>query len=51
MVLAGVVFFFAYNWTAMGRYLKFVLIEAGIVAGVIALTGGVESCSAAKFSF
>ena len=36
MVLAGVIFFFAYNWAAMGRYLKFVLIEAGIVAGVIA---------------
>ena len=36
MVLAGVIFFFAYNWAAMGRYLKFVLIEAGIVAAVIA---------------
>jgi uncharacterized membrane protein len=31
-VLAGVIFFFAYNWAAMGRYLKFALIEAGIVA-------------------
>jgi uncharacterized membrane protein len=35
MVLAGVIFFFAYNWAAMGRYLKFVIIEAGIVAAVI----------------
>jgi uncharacterized membrane protein len=36
MVLAGVIFFFAYNWAAMGRYSKFVLIEAGIVAAAIA---------------
>jgi len=35
LVLAGVIFFFAYNWAAMGRYLKFVLIEAGIVACII----------------
>ena len=31
-VLAGVIFFFAYNWAAMGRFLKFGLVEAGIVA-------------------
>jgi uncharacterized membrane protein len=36
LVLAGVVFFFAYNWTEMGRFLKFVLIEVGIVACIIA---------------
>lgn len=35
LVLAGVIFFFAYNWAAMGRYLKFVLIEAGIVACIV----------------
>jgi uncharacterized membrane protein len=35
LVLAGVIFFFAYNWAAMSRYLKFVLIEAGIVACIV----------------
>ena len=35
LVLAGVIFFFAYNWAAMGRYLKFLLIEAGIVACLV----------------
>lgn len=28
LVLAGIIFFFAYNWAAMGRFLKFGLIEA-----------------------
>ncbi len=36
LVLAGIIFFFAYNWSAMGRFLKFGLIEAGIVACIIA---------------
>jgi len=36
LVLAGVIFFFAYNWAAMGRYLKFVLIETGIVSCIVA---------------
>ncbi len=36
LVLAGVIFFFAYNWVEMGRFLKFVLIEAGILACIIA---------------
>lgn len=36
LVLAGVIFFFAYNWAQMGRFLKFALIEAGIVACIIA---------------
>jgi uncharacterized membrane protein len=42
LLLAGVIFFFAYNWAAMGRYLKFVLIEAGIVACIMGfyLRGG-----------
>lgn len=35
LVLAGVIFFFAYNWAGMGRFLKFVLIEAGILACLI----------------
>ena len=36
LVLAGIILFFAYNWSAMGRFLKFGLIEAGIVACIIA---------------
>lgn len=36
LVLAGVIFFFAYNWAQMGRFLKFLLIEAGIVACIFA---------------
>jgi uncharacterized membrane protein len=36
LVLAGVIFFFAYNWAEMGRFLKFALIEVGIVACIIA---------------
>ena len=36
LVLAGVIFFFAYNWAEMGRFLKFLLIEAGIVACIFA---------------
>jgi uncharacterized membrane protein len=36
LVLAGVIYFFAYNWAAMGRFLKFGLIEAGIAGCVLA---------------
>ncbi len=36
LVLAGVVFFFAYNWASMGKFLKFGLIEGGIIVCVIA---------------
>lgn len=36
LVLAGIIFFFAYNWAAMGRFLKFGLIEAGIVVCIVA---------------
>lgn len=32
LLLAGVVFFFAYNWASMGRYVKFALLEGAIVA-------------------
>ena len=36
LVLAGIIFFFAYNWAAMGRFLKFGLIEAGIIVCIVA---------------
>lgn len=36
LLLSGIIFFFAYNWSAMGKFLKFGLIELGIVACVIA---------------
>lgn len=32
LVLAGIIFFFAYNWEKMGRWIKFGLIEAAILA-------------------
>lgn len=35
LVLAGVIFFFAYNWAAMGRFFKFGLIEAGIIGCIV----------------
>jgi len=35
LVLAGIIFFFAYNWSAMGKFLKLGLIEAGIAACAI----------------
>ncbi len=33
---AAVIFFFAFNWDALGRFAKFGLVEAAIVAGLIA---------------
>lgn len=36
LVLAGIVFFFAYNWKDLGRYPRFAIIEAGLAACVIA---------------
>lgn len=36
LVLAGIIFFFAYNWAKMGHFLKFALIEAGILACILA---------------
>ncbi|MBN2491121.1 MAG: DUF2157 domain-containing protein [Planctomycetes bacterium] len=36
LLLAGVVFFFAWNWAAMGAALKFGLIGAGLVACLVA---------------
>jgi uncharacterized membrane protein len=32
LVLAGVVFFFAFNWDALGRFARFAVLEAAIVA-------------------
>jgi len=34
LVLSGTMFFFAYNWSVMGKFLKLGLIEAGMVACV-----------------
>lgn len=36
LILAGIIFFFAYNWAAMGKFLKFGLIEAGIIVCIVA---------------
>lgn len=36
LMLAGVIFFFAYNWAEMGRFLKFGLIEGAILICVVA---------------
>jgi len=35
LVLAGILFFFAYNWADLGRFAKFALILCGIVAAVV----------------
>ena len=35
LVLAGIIFFFAYNWAEMGKFLKFALLEAIILLAVI----------------
>lgn len=35
LVLAGVVFFFAYNWHALGRFARFALLEGAIVAAAL----------------
>lgn len=36
LVLAGIIFFFAYNWNNLGRYPRFAMIEAGLAACVAA---------------
>lgn len=36
LVLAGIVFFFAYNWKSLGRYPRFAIIEVGLAACVAA---------------
>ena len=35
LVLAGIVFYFAYNWAAMGKFFKFGLIESGIIVCIV----------------
>ncbi len=35
LILAGIVFFFAYNWADMHKFLKFGVIEAGMIGCVI----------------
>lgn len=35
LVLAGVVYFFAFNWDALGRFLQFGLLEAGIALAAV----------------
>lgn len=34
LLLAGIIFFFAYNWAAMSRFVKFALIEAALAGAV-----------------
>ena len=35
LVLAGIIFFFAYNWADMGKFFKLGLIETGIITCII----------------
>jgi uncharacterized membrane protein len=35
LILAGVIFFFAYNWAKIGPFVKFGLVESGIVACIV----------------
>ncbi len=37
LVSAGVIFFFAYNWNALGRHTKFGLVEALVVAALLCI--------------
>jgi uncharacterized membrane protein len=54
LLLSGIMFFFAYNWAAMGKFIKLGMIEAGLVAcalgayklGLHKLTGKVLLLSA-----
>src|SRR5712672_3297669 len=32
LLLAGIISFFAFNWATLGRFAKFALLEAGVVA-------------------
>ncbi|MDO8735510.1 MAG: DUF2157 domain-containing protein [Thermoleophilia bacterium] len=36
LILAGIVFFFAFNWNRLGNYPRFAMIEAGLAACIIA---------------
>ncbi len=35
LILSGIIFFFAYNWAKMGKFLKFGLIESGIALSIV----------------
>ena len=37
MLAAGVIFFFAYNWNDLGRFAKFGLVEALLIAALVAI--------------
>jgi len=50
LVAAGVIFFFAYNWDAMGRFAKFGLIEAVLVMTVVAALVAGPDTAAGKAS-
>jgi len=46
LIAAGVAAFFAWNWTSMGRFLKFAVIEAGMITSVVlAWHKGLDSLS------
>jgi uncharacterized membrane protein len=36
LLLSGIMFFFAYNWAAMGKFIKLGMLEAGLVACALA---------------
>ena len=35
LLLAGIIFFFAYNWDEMGKFVKFALVQAAMLAAVL----------------
>jgi len=35
LILTGIVFFFAFNWEKMGKFIKFILVETGIIVSII----------------
>ncbi|MBS0335401.1 MAG: DUF2157 domain-containing protein [Proteobacteria bacterium] len=46
LLASGVIFFFAFNWQDLGRYARFALVEAPIVAGLVLVWRlGVDSIS------
>ena len=47
---AGLVFFIAYNWVAIGRFAKFALVEAAIVLAVLAFLRQDINRTASKFA-
>lgn len=50
LILSGIIFFFAYNWAGMGKFLKFGVIEAAIVLCVIGThVSGIDRLSGKMF--